>query len=349
MQRRHFIKTTAATIAASAVASAQENKKPAPLFGFDNFSIRALGWKAGKLLDYAAEQKVTAILFSNLDVYESHDDAYLKDLSQKAQNLGIKIYAGTGGICPTAHRFSDKWGDAPTMLSLTLKIANKLGSPVARCYQGFSDDRRSPGGIQARNEDTLKVLAAVKPLAIDLGVKIAIENHAGDMQGWELARLIEKAGTEFVGATIDPGNATWTLEDPMDNLEALAPHILCSGIRNSMVWETEEGAEAAWTSPGEGLTDMKAYAKRFFELAPHAPFLIETISGFSKPFPYLQPGFWKGYEEIPAKNFAAFVALAKKGKAIPPFDKPAENQKEAEQAFQKADLERSIKWCKANL
>ena len=139
MQRRHFIKTTAATIAASAVASAQENKKPAPLFGFDNFSIRALGWKAGKLLDYAAKQKVTAMLFSNLDVYESHDDAYLKDLSQKAQDFGIKIYAGTGGICPTAHRFSDKWGDAPTMLSLTLKIANKLGSPVARCYQGFSE------------------------------------------------------------------------------------------------------------------------------------------------------------------------------------------------------------------
>lgn len=349
MHRRHFIKTTAASIAATAVASAQENKKPAPLFGFDNFSIRALGWKADKLLDYAAEQMVTAILFSDLDVYESHDDAYLGDLSQKAKDLGIMIFAGTGGMCPTAHRFSDKWGDAPTMLSLTLKIAKALGSPVARCYQGFSEDRRSPGGIQARNEDTLKILASVKPLALDLGVKIAIENHAGDMQGWELARLIEKAGPEFVGATIDPGNATWTLEDPMDNLEALGPHILCSGIRNSMIWETEEGASVAWTSPGEGMVDMNAYAKRFFELAPDAPFILETISGFSKPFPYLQPEFWKGYEEIPAKNFAAFVALAKKGKAIPPFDKPAENPQEAEQAFQKADLERSVQWCKANL
>lgn len=350
MHRRHFVKTTAATIAATAIVSAQEDKKKsAPLFGFDNFSIRALGWKADKLLDYAAEQKVTAILFSDLDLYESHDAAYLKDLSQKANDLGIKMYVGTGGMCPTAHRFSDKWGSAEEMLSLTLKIANQLGSPVARCYQGFSEDRRSPGGIQARNEDTLKVLAAVKPLSLDLGVKIAIENHAGDMQGWELARLIEKAGPEFVGATIDPGNATWTLEDPMDNLEALGPHILCSGIRNSMIWETDEGADVAWTSPGEGLTDMKAYAKRFFELAPDAPFIIETISGFSKPFPYFKPEFWMGYEEIPAKNFAAFVALAKKGKPIPPFDKPAENQKEAEQAFQKADLERSVQWCRENL
>ncbi len=94
---------------------------------------------------------------------------------------------------------------------------------------------------------------------------------------------------------------------------------------------------------------MKAYAKRFFELAPEAPFIIETISGFSKIFPYLQPDFWKGYEEIPAKNFAAFLALVKQGKPIPPFDKPADNQKKAEQAFQKADLERSIQWCQKNL
>jgi len=85
----------------------------------------------------------------------------------------------------------------------------------------------------------------VKPLAIDLGVKIAIENHAGDMQGWELTRLIEKAEPEFVGATIDPGNATWTHEDPMDNLEALGSHIFCSSIRNSMVWETEQAFQKA--------------------------------------------------------------------------------------------------------
>ncbi len=349
MNRRDFLKTTAATLATSGILSAQEKTSGKPLYGFDNFSIRALNWKADQLLDYAAEQKVTAILFSDLDVYESHDNSYLSDLSLKAKDLGIKIYAGTGGICPSAHRFSDKWGDAPTMLSLTLKIANQLGSPVARCYQGFSEDRRSPGGIAARNEDTLKVLAAVKPLALDLGVKIAIENHAGDMQGWELARLIEQAGPEFVGATIDPGNATWTLEDPMDNLEALGPHILCSGIRNSVVWETEEGAQVAWTSPGEGLTDMKAYAKRYFELAPDAPFIIETISGFSKPFPHLRPEFWQGYEQIPAKKFAAFLALAKKGNPIPPLEKPTENSKEAEQAYQKSDLEKSLRWCEANL
>ena len=53
--------------------------------GFDNFSIRALGWKAPQLLDYAAALKVDVVLFSDLDVYESHSDAYLQGNQIKSQ------------------------------------------------------------------------------------------------------------------------------------------------------------------------------------------------------------------------------------------------------------------------
>ena len=66
---------------------AQPAVAPAPpsriALGFDNFSIRAHGWKAGKLLDYAASQKVDCLLLSDLDVYDSHEESYLKDLGQK--------------------------------------------------------------------------------------------------------------------------------------------------------------------------------------------------------------------------------------------------------------------------
>ncbi|RYD29030.1 MAG: hypothetical protein EOP87_18895, partial [Verrucomicrobiaceae bacterium] len=121
MHRRSFLKTTAAAAlaapfahAATATASGAKLK-----VGFDNFSIRALGLKAGALIDYAAEQKVGCLLLSDLDVYENHTDAYLEDLRKKAADLNIALYAGTGGICPTAHRFSDKWGTAEEHLKLT--------------------------------------------------------------------------------------------------------------------------------------------------------------------------------------------------------------------------------------
>ena len=75
----------------------------------------------------------------------------------------------------------------------------------------------------ARIQDSVRVCKSVRQRALDAGVKIAIENHAGDMQAWELVTLVEEAGRDYVGVTMDSGNATWTLEDPMQNLEILGP------------------------------------------------------------------------------------------------------------------------------
>ena len=346
--RRQFLNTASAAVAATAAgqAIAQDNKSRLKL-GFDNFSVRALGWKADRLIEYAARLKVDSILFSDLDVFENHKESYLGDLRKKAADHEIEIQAGTGGICPTSVNFNDKWGTAEEHTKLTIRVAKALGSNVMRCYQGSSRDRKSEGGLAARIADTVKVLKNVRSYAIDHGVKIAVENHAGDMQAWQLAELIEEAGRDFVGATVDSGNATWTLEDPLKNLEILGPYILSAGIRDSMVWETADGATVQWTAMGEGVADLKTYAERFRHFAPEVPFQLEIISGFAKPFPYLKDGFWKDYGDIRSPEFASFVKLAKKGHAIPPFSpKEGEDRKTATQNYQKAQLEQSVEYCR---
>ncbi|MFT4547056.1 MAG: sugar phosphate isomerase/epimerase [Verrucomicrobiales bacterium] len=339
--RRHFLKSASAltvgSFAATRVVPAAEPKKLK--LGFDNFSIRALGWKAPRLLEYAAEQKVDTILFSDLDVFESFEAAYLKDVRKKADDLGIEVQAGTGSICPTATNFKDKWGTAEELLSLTIRVAGAMGSKAARCYLGSAKDRKSDGGIEARIEDTVAVCKKVRSRAMDAGVKIAIENHAGDMQAWELATLIEAAGAEYVGATIDSGNATWTLEDPIQNLEILGKYAASSGIRDSMAWEYEAGVKVAWTAMGEGCVDLKKYMKRWAALCPEVPVQLEIISGFSKPFAYMQEDFWESYQKVRAPEFAKFLALARKGNEIP-------NGKAGDADYQRAELERSIKYSK---
>jgi sugar phosphate isomerase/epimerase len=318
--------------------------------GFDNFSIRALGWKAPQLLDYAASLKVDTLLLSDLDVYENHSAAYLREIKARADHHGIEIHAGTGSICPSAKSFSPRFGSAEEHLALVIRVAKALGSPVARCYQGTADDRKLPGGLAARWKDTIRVCKAVRSRALDAGVKIAIENHAGDMQAWELANLIEECGRDFVGATMDAGNATWTLEDPLRNLEILAPYAVTTGIRDSMIWESAEGAMVQWTAPGEGLTDWKAYFKRYAELCPQAPVVLEIISGFARSFPYLKDDFWQYYSDIRPHEFARFLALARRGKAIESYTTPAGMDKKlAEQEYQKAELERSLRYCRETL
>jgi len=347
--RRTFLKSLAvagAALALPGIAPAQAPSAGKLKLGFDNFSIRAMGWKAPALLDYAASHKLDTLLISDLDAYESLEEASLKEVRAKATDLGIEIHAGTWSICPTSKAFRNKWGTAVEHLSLGIRVAKVLGSPVLRCVLGTGEDRKTVGGIEARIQDTVEVCKACRTKAIDAGIKIAIENHAGDMQAWELVQLVKAAGEDYVGVTYDSGNATWTLEDPLASLEILGPYTVTTGIRDSMIWEYDEGAKVQWTAVGEGLTDWPHLIERFTALCPKAPINLEIISGFARPFPYLKPSFWEPWPKARASDLAAFLAMARKGKPIDPHRSP--NQ-EVERAYQKAELERSIEYCRGSL
>ena len=311
--------------------------------GFDNFSVRAMGWKADALIDYGASLRLDSILISDLDAFESFEEAYLKKVGARAEEMGMKIHAGTWSICPTSKTFKNKWGTAEEHLALGIRVAKALGSPVLRCVLGSGEDRKTEGGIEARIADTVKVCKACRSQAMDAGIKIAVENHAGDMQAWELVTLIEAAGKDYVGVNLDSGNAAWTMEDPLASFETLAPYVVTTSLRDSMLWPYEEGVKVQWTAMGEGLVDWKTYFQKFAVLCPKVPVNIETISGFSRPFPLYQPDYWKVWPKARASDLARFMALARRGKALENHKSP---DNKAEQDYQKAELERSLKYCK---
>ncbi len=354
--RRGFMASMAAMGLANLTVPARgfqpRGTKPIKL-GFDNFSVRAFDWKAPQLIKYAALLQVDTLLLSDLDVYESLDRAYLRTMRTQAEDAGIELQAGTGSICPTSKAYNEqKWGKAEDHARTLIRTAKSLGSSVARCYLGTRRDRDGDGGIERHIREMVRVLKAVKGEAEDSNVKIAVENHAGDMQAWELVELIESAGKEFVGATMDPGNATWTLEDPLVNLEILGPYALTTGIRDTAVWETASGASCMWANMGQGVVDWQAYVQRFRELCPDVPFVLEIISyKWGNELEYLKPEFWSRYPKARAREFAQFVALAKRGK---PFKLPAGRPTEVasgnlEQAQQKFDLEQSLAYCREQL
>ncbi len=74
LPRRDFIKFMG--VAATAVASVDALSAPASAtaprisLGLDAHSVRAMGWKARQLIDYAAELKLDAALFNTLKPLE---------------------------------------------------------------------------------------------------------------------------------------------------------------------------------------------------------------------------------------------------------------------------------------
>jgi hypothetical protein len=94
---------------------------------------------------------------------------------------------------------------------------------------------------------------------------------------------------------------------------------------------------------GEGIVDWQKYFERFSALCPEVPVNLEIISGFWYGIPYLTEAFWTAYPKAKAADFAHFIMMAKKGKSIPPHR--SANQDE-EKEYQKAELERSLKYCR---
>src|SRR5690606_16714423 len=153
---------------------------------------------------------------------------------------------------------------------------------------------------------------------VDSGVKISVENHAGDMQARELKRLIEESGPDFVGATIDSGNAMWTIEDPHLTLDVLAPYVLTSHMRDSYVWVSERGTEVQWCRMGEGNIDMEGYLRKFVERCPGKTVNLEVIvSNSPRPFAYRNSDAWEIFQSTPAWEFARFLSRCEQGEPRP--------------------------------
>ena len=354
--RRSFLQTTvlAGVALTGGLAAAPVTAAPRPRkikLGYDNFAVRAMKWNARQLVDYAAQLNCDTVFITDFGPFEGkHDDTALTDLRKYAADQGVEILLGSWSICPTSKSFRKDWGTAEEHLALGLRMAKALGSPAFRVVLGAQNDRSTEGGIEARIADTVKVLQSQRSRALDLGVKVAVENHAGDMQAWELVTLIEAAGKDFVGANFDSGNACWTLEDPVASLAQLAPYVVTTSLRDSMIWESANGVTCAWTAMGDGGTDLSAFFDLFATRCPGVAVNIETISGATREFPIWQPDFWKTFPKARAADLAAFLALAKKGRPVPPRPTPAGLDKtQADHIYQREQIERSLQYCRATL
>ncbi len=338
MERRTFLGMTAAALSPNPLPAAPNVK-----LGVDLFSIRDQGWSPIEYLDYCAKWGAKVVHFSEIRFIRNLEPDNLKQVRAHAEELGIEIEIGMRSICPTSTLFDPKQGTAEEQLTRMIAAAQTVGSKIVRCVLGSSADRTGPIPLEQNIENTVKVLHNVRSRVVDAGLKIAIENHAGDMQGRELKSLIEAAGPDFVGACLDAGNPLWTIEDPHVTLEALAPYVLTSHMRDTALWLAPEGAAVAWSRMGEGNIDIASYIRRYIERCPGRALSLEIIVTGPRYFNYRDPKFWDGYRSVPAWDFARFLTIAEKGQPKPA---PPPLRGEAAKTRQREDLEASLTWTK---
>src|SRR3954452_10212868 len=305
------------------------------------FSLRSQAWTPFEQLDFAARWGARVAHYSEVRLLGGFDADHLKRVRAHADTLGIAHELGMLSICPSAGIFDATRGTAEAQIAAMLPAAHVLGSPFVRCVVGRLEDRRLDGGIERRIDDAIRVLKSVRSRVVDSGLKIAVENHAGDLQARELKALIEEAGADFVGACIDTGNPVWAIEDPLLTLETLAPYVLTSHVRDSRIWRVPEGTAVAWTRMGEGNIDIARWIRTYAERCPGRALSLEIIViPEARIMAHRQPGFWDAYRSTPAWEFDRFAAIAESGTpyVVAPAADPVARERE--------DVEASLQWTK---
>jgi len=354
MNRRSFLRTVSA--AGTALLPTRAAEVPVKL-GFDTYSLRAFKWKGTQLLDYAASQKLDTIQFSALEDYGPLDAENLGRVKDNAARLHMTIDSGMGCICETSRSFAKNGRPAREQLLAGLRASKTVASKVMRCYMGSWEDRLGDGGIERHMETTIRLFRSVRSEALDIGVKIAIENHAGDMQARETRTVIEESGKEFVASCLDTGNPVWAIEDPFVTLEVLAPYVVTTHVRDSCVFEHPRGAAFQWVALGDGNVDLVKFVAEFRRLCPQSSMQLEIITGRPpRVMPYYEADFWKAFPKMPASEFARFVALAKSGHpfmgAMVIEDVPGKRAAAMDEALkeqQRVDLDRSFEYARKTL
>jgi sugar phosphate isomerase/epimerase len=308
--------------------------------GVDLFSVRSQKWTPFESLDYCARLGAKLVHFSELQYLGSLDDANLTQVREHANKLGLAIEVGTRTCCPTSKSFDPKLGTPEEQMLRAINAARVTGSPIVRTFMGTSADRDP---IERHMEAMAKLLKSMRARITDLNLKIAIENHAGDMQARELKSLVEMCGKDYVGVCLDSGNPLWALEDPHLTLETLCPYVLTTHCRDTAVWRVPEGAAVAWVRMGDGNVGIMEYIAKLRRLRPDLPVTLEIIVTNARVFPYLDQKFWEPYRNQPAWEFARFLKIAEQGhprEPLPPL------RGDAAQTRERADLEASLIFTK---
>jgi sugar phosphate isomerase/epimerase len=185
-----------------------------------------------------------------------------------------------------------------------LEVAALLRAPVVRCTLSgiLCGDRRGfPGGWPAHLERCTEELEQVVPLAEQLGVAIAVENHQ-DADSNDLLTLCRRFESRYVGVTLDCANPLAVMEEPVEFAERLAPYLRHAHLKDYRIHPAPNGCRLVRCALGEGVIDYPALFRLFEAQEWPITRSIEMAALEARLIPFLEPTWWDEYAPRDARE-----------------------------------------------
>jgi sugar phosphate isomerase/epimerase len=282
--------------------------------GFDQYTIAHRGLSPEATLDFAREHGFDGVQFLELASLDpALDPARLGAFRDVAEGNGLYLEVGLPSPNPVrrsrqAGRTVDPVEHARDLARHVEAIA-VLGCRHARAYAGDRHDRfRTDAPWSAQRAATIEVLRLLSPRLVDLGVRVALETHA-DQTTDELLEMIERVGPEAAGVTLDTGNLVMRLDDPVEAVARLAPHVLCTHVKDAALAFSPRGLVWQARPIGSGVLPMPDLLAPLLRTRPDLALSIE-LHPRTYDLPIYDRSWLAFFPALRPESLAAVVRLA---------------------------------------
>jgi 3-oxoisoapionate decarboxylase len=195
--------------------------------------------------------------------------------------------------------------------------AKEAGADILRtvCLNGRRyENFQSREAFDEFRKRSLASIEMAAPVMQKHKMKLAIENHK-DWRAAELADMMKKLSSEWLGVTIDFGNNIALLEESLHVVQTLLPYLFSTHVKDMGVEEYGEGFLLSEVPLGEGIVDLPKIFSLCKSQNPNVRFNLEMITRDPLQIPCLKNDYWATFEDIvSARELAQTLSMVREKK-----------------------------------
>ena len=184
-----------------------------------------------------------------------------------------------------------------------------------RRYEDFSDRQK----WKEFSNHWQQVVLQAEPMLKQHRLTLGIENHK-EWLADELAEMLKKASSPYLGACVNFGNNIALLEDSSQVAEKLAPYAVTTHLKDMAVVPFEEGFLLSEVPLGQGITPLAKIMEVLRRRRPDIRFCLEMITRDPLKVPCLDDKYWATYgkrDTTKIENFKTSVLSKAWTKPLP--------------------------------
>jgi len=201
--------------------------------------------------------------------------------------------------------------------------AKEAGAHIIRtvCTSGRRYEvYHSASEFEEARKNALASIQLAEPVLKKHKVKLAVENHK-DWRATELAEIMKKLSSEWVGVTLDFGNSIALMEDPMTVITTLAPFLLTTHVKDMGVDEYDDGILLSEVPLGQGILDLPKIISICNQHNSRSTFNLEMITRDPLLVPCLKDEYWATFGNLGGTELARTLRMTRQHKFKPALPK----------------------------